>query len=163
MPHLAWLSITLALYGPAQAAPAGRLPVRLAAAVQPIEPPQQPGGWVLQVLTRGGLDGRGTGDLSINSLGGFGISGRDVVATASHGAVVPELDQYIRAILPAQWTAPAPSGICSDCIVTLMHLALRSVDGSVQTYSVFWDPTTQPQVPSELLRVHDLAVKAVAR
>jgi len=163
MPQIAWLSIALALYGVPQTPPAGRLPQMLAAAVKQIEPPQQPGGWVLQVVTRGGLDGRGTGDLFINSIGGAGVSGGDVAWISSHGVIVPELDESIRAILPPHWTASRPSGICSDCVVTLMHLALRSMDGSVQTHSAFWDPTSRPQVATELMRIHDLAVKAVRK
>jgi len=135
----------------------------LVKAVKPIEPPEAPGAWVLQVLTRGGLDGRGTGDLFINSIGGAGIWGGDAVTIASHGVLVPQLDQSIRGILPAQWTASTPAGICSDCIVTLMHLAVRSMDGSVQTYSVFWDLTSRAQVAPALMRIHDLAVTAVRK
>jgi len=163
MPHIAWLSMALALYGLQQPATAGRLPQMLAQAVKPIEPPQQPGGWVLQVLTRGGLDGRGTGDLFVHSSGGGGIRHGDDAVTLSHVSFVSELNQSIRSLIPSQWTTPAPASICSDCIVTLMHLALRGTDGSVQTYSVNWDPITQAQVPPELMRIHDLAVKAVAR
>jgi hypothetical protein len=162
MPHLAWLSLALALYTSQQPVPAGRTPPMLAAAVKQIEPPQQPGGWVLQVLTRGGLDGRGTGDLFVRSSGGGGTSRGDNAVTLSHVSFVPELDQSIRSLLPSPWTAPMPAGICSDCIVTLMHLAVRGTDGSVQTYSVNWNPTTQAQVPPELMRIHDLALKAVA-
>ena len=163
MPHIAWLSMALALYGLQQPAPASRMPPLLAAGVKQIEPPQQEGGWVLQVLTRGGLDGRGNGDLAINSIGNFSVLRGDVAVISSHGAFVSELDQFIRAVRPAQWTASILSGICADCIVTLMHLARRGTDGSVQTYSVSWDPTTQAQVPLDVMRIHDLAVKAAGR
>jgi hypothetical protein len=51
----------------------------------------------------------------------------------------------------------------SDCIVTLMRLALRGTDGSVQTSTVYWDPTSQAQVSPELVRVHDLALAMVPK
>jgi hypothetical protein len=44
-----------------------------------------------------------------------------------------------------------------------MHLAVRTADGAVQTYSAYWDPTSLAQVAPELMRIHDLAVNAVRK
>lgn len=67
--YITWLGVAFALHGSAQTTPAARIPPVLARAIQRIDPPARPGGWVLQVITRGGLDGRGTGDLTVDSNG----------------------------------------------------------------------------------------------
>ena len=77
--------------------------------------------------------------------------------------VVTQLDQSIRGISPSQWTPGTTSRLCSDCVVTLVHQTLRDTDGSVQTYTTFWDPTSQAQVSPALVRIHDLARAAIRR
>jgi hypothetical protein len=136
----------------------------LARAVQRLDPPAKPGAWVLQVITRGGLDGRGTGDLTIDSNGDANfVHPSDGSAMRAQRLGVKPLDQSVRGILASQWTAAPPPGICSDCVLTLMHLTLRGTDNSVQTYSVYWDATSQAQVAPELMRVHDLALAMVPK
>jgi hypothetical protein len=162
--QITWLGVALALSGSAQTTPTARIPPVLARAIQRIDPPAKPGAWVLQVLTRGGLDGRGTGDLTIDSNGDANfVHPTDGSALGAQHLVVKQLDQSVRGVLPSQWTTAVPSSICSDCVVTLMHLALRGTDGSVQTYAVYWDPTSQAQVSPELVRMHDLALAMVPK
>jgi hypothetical protein len=162
--YITWLGVAFALHGSAQTTPAARIPPVLARAIQRIDPPARPGGWVLQVITRGGLDGRGTGDLTIDSNGDASfVHPTDGSTLGAQHLGVKQLDQSVRGILPSQWTTSVTSSICSDCIVTLMHLALRGTDGSIHTYTVYWDPTSQAQVSPELVRVHDLALTMVPK
>jgi hypothetical protein len=161
--NLTWLGVVIALSGPAQPAPANVPPV-LARAVQRLDPPAKPGAWVLQVITRGGLNGRGSGDLTIDSNGDANfVHPSDGSAMSAQRLGIKQLDQSVRGLLASQWTTGVTSSLCSDCIITLMHLALRATDGSVQTYSVYWDPTSQAQVAPELVRVHDLALATLPK
>jgi hypothetical protein len=116
------------------------------------------------VACAGGLDGRGRGDLTIDSNGDANfVHPTDRSAMRAQHLGVKQLDQSVRGILPSQWTTSVPSSICSDCIVTLMHFALRGTHGSVQTSTVYWDPTSQAQVSPGLVRVHDLALALVPK
>ena len=162
--YISWVALALTLFASAQTTPDARIPPMLARAVQRLDPPAKPGAWVLQVITRGGLDGRGTGDLTIDSNGDASfVHPSDGSAMRAQRLGVKQLDQSVRGILVSQWTAAPPPGICSDCVLTLMHLTLRGTDNSVQTYSAYWDPTSQAQVAPELMRVHDLALAMVPK
>jgi hypothetical protein len=162
--YVTWLGAAIALYPSLQTTPAARIPPVLAGAVQRIDPPAKPGAWVLQVITRGGLNGRGTGDLTVDSNGDANfVHPSDGSAMRAQRLVVKQLDQSVRGIQPSQWTASMPPGICSDCIITLVHLTLRGADNSVQTYSAYWDATSQAQVAPELMRVHDLALAVLPK
>ena len=149
------------LYGSAHQPTPNRIPPGLSAAIRQIDPPITPGAWVLQVVSRGGLDGNGTGDFILHSTGEAASTRPAAAALAPE--VIAQLDQSIRGIPPSQWTPSTPSRLCSDCVVTLMHLTLRATDGSVQTYTTFWDPTSQAQVSPALVRIHDLARTAMRR
>jgi len=125
--------------------------------VRQIEPPETPGAWVLQVISRGGLDGRGTGDLAISSDGALTLFKSATAASAPPG-VLRSLRQFIQTTAPSQWTAGSRQGLCSDCLATLIVLTLRQSDGLLQTQTAFWDATTKGSVPADVLRIHDLAL-----
>ena len=129
------------------------VPPQFAGAVRKLDPPEAPGAWVVQVLSRGGLGGRGTGDRAISSAGGLTL-----FDPGTTGAVPPDrlhlLGEYVRTSTPAHWTSISAS-VCSDCVTTLMVLRVRDASGAVQTRTVSWDPTTRGKVPAEVLRIYD--------
>jgi len=154
---IAW---TMAMSGSATGqapAAANVLPLAFIGAVREIQPPTKAGAWVLQVISRGGLDGRGTGDLEISSDGAFTLPNSDVV-TSAPPEILRSLGQHIQTTTPNQWTAGSRLGTCSDCLATLIRLTLRDADGSVRTQTAFWDPTTRQGVQPEVLRIHALAL-----
>jgi hypothetical protein len=122
------------------------LPPVFIGAVQALEPPDQPGGWTLQVITRGGFEGRAT-ELTIRS---------DSVSI--HPDTLVSLNQRIHTVTIPRWTVDSRLGICSDCVATLIVLTVRQPNGLVQTHTAFWDATTKATIPEDLRRIHDLAV-----
>jgi hypothetical protein len=131
------------------------VPILFAGAVRQIEPAQGPGAWVVQVISRGGLGRRATGDRAISSTGGLTL-----FDPGTTGTVRPDLlsllGEYVRTSTPAKWTAGSSVSVCSDCVTTLMVLSVRDATGALQTYTAYWDPTTRASVPADVLRIYDL-------
>jgi hypothetical protein len=141
-----------------QQLPRDGIPLAFVNAVRQIRPPEKPGAWVLQVISRGGLEGRGTGDVAITSDGALTLFKSGTTISAPPG-VLRSLGRFIQATTPSQWTAGSRlSGLCSDCFATLMVLTLRQSDGLDQTQTAFWDAATKGSVPADVLRIHDLAL-----
>jgi hypothetical protein len=133
------------------------IPPLFAGAVRQITPPEGPGAWVVQVISRGGLGGRGASDLAITSAGGLTLSDPGPTE-AVRVEVLNSLAKYVRTSTPSQWTAGSKLSVCSDCVATLIVLSLRDAVGTVQTYTVFWDTTTRANISADVLRIHDLAL-----
>ena len=138
------------------------LPPVFIGAVRPIEPPGHAGAWALQVTTRGGFEGRRS-DVTIRSDGTVTL----FTAGNATGFVQPDalvsLGQRIRTVTTSQWTADSRLGMCSDCMATLIVLAVRAPNGLIHTYRAFWDATTKATIPAELVRLHDLALTVQLR
>jgi hypothetical protein len=132
------------------------LPPVFLGAVHTIEPPGQAGAWALQVITRGGFEGRPT-ELTIRSDGRVNAFTGNTAPTV-HPDALDSLGQRIRTLTTPQWTVDSRLGICSDCVATLIVLAVRAPNGLVHTYTAFWDATTKSTVPVDLRRIHDLAL-----
>jgi hypothetical protein len=133
------------------------VPLLFAGAVRQITPPEGPGAWVLQVISRGGLGGRGAADLVITSAGGLTLSDPGPT-NAVRANVLNSLGKYVRTSTPSQWTAGSKLSVCSDCVATLIVLSLRDSVGAVQNYTVFWDTTTRGSISADVLRIYDLAL-----
>jgi len=152
------LAFTMAMGTFAHGRPLPRdIPLVFAGAVRQIMPPEGPGAWVVQVISRGGLGGRGSSDLAITSAGGLTLS-EPGPSPALRADVVNSLGKYVRTSTPAQWAAGSKLSVCSDCVATLIILSLRDSVGTVQTYTVFWDTTTRGNISADVLRIHDLAL-----
>jgi hypothetical protein len=133
------------------------IPLVFAGAVRQILPPEGPGAWVVQVITRGGLHGSGASDLAITSAGALTRSDPDRTS-AVRADLLNSLGKYVRASTPSQWAAGSKLSVCSDCVATLIVLSLRDSLGTVQTYTTFWDTTTRANISADVLRIHDLAL-----
>lgn len=139
--------------------PPSDIPLLFAGAVRQIAPPEGPGGWVIQVISRGGLGGHGATDLAITSAGGLTLSDPEPTV-AVRADVLNSLGKYVRTSAPSQWTAGSKPSVCSDCVSTLVVLSLRDALGAVKTYTVVWDTTTRANISADVLRIHDLALTA---
>jgi hypothetical protein len=157
MPLSLFVCALLASGGTATAQqPGGGVPLVLAGAVRPLQPPKEPGSWVLQLISRGGIGGQGIGeDVAISSTGSLPLVSHD-----SAGAVPAKdlqvLRDYISASTPSQWIGPSVS-ICSDCPTVLLVLTVRTSEGGAQSFTAFWDPVTKASVSAEARRIYDFA------
>ena len=154
------LIATVAAVATAQSRPVDAvLPPVFLGAVRPVEPPGQPGAWVLQVISRGGFEGRRTGDLIVRSDGTATLTTAGDGTTSIHPETLTSLSQRIGTMTTPHWTTvDSRLGMCSDCTATLIVLAVREPNGLVHTHTAFWDATTKAAVPRDLLRIHDLAL-----
>ena len=153
------IALTMWTSGIAQGptAASGSIPPMFRTAVRDIAPAVQPGAWVIQVISRGGFTGRGTGDLVLNSEGDWSFSEPANFRSLSRDALRP-LTKRIRVTEASRWT-PSRLSTCADCDVTLVVLARRDAAGAIQTLTAFWDQTTKRSVPAEVLRIYEEAAK----
>src|SRR5688500_20382190 len=98
--YIICLGVALALFGSSQPTGADRIPPVLARAVQPLQPPPAAGSWILQVISRGGLDGGGTGDFTLASNGEATFVWPSGAASSVSLELVKRLDQSIRGLRP---------------------------------------------------------------
>ena len=159
MPIVALLCALTAASGAvaAWAQPSRELPLVFVGAIRPLQPPAGAGAWQLQVITRGGFGGRGTGDFAIASTGSITVFTPETTATIEAG-VLDRLREYVSTSTPAQWNAALGASVCSDCVTTLIVLTVRTLTGGVETYTATWDPTMKARVSPDALRIHDLAL-----
>jgi hypothetical protein len=133
------------------------LPPVFMGSVHAIPLPDGDGAWVLQIVSRGGLTGRGMGDMVVVSDGrvrrpsasGMESIGRDAIGS---------LAQRIRRTTSAQWTVGSRLSRCNDCVATLVMLTVRERDGIVRTYTSFWDAATMAGIPEDVRSIHQVAV-----
>lgn len=162
MPIVAMLCALTAAMGPAAGwrQPRLEVPFVFNGAVRPLQPPDGTGAWQLQVITRGGLGGRGTGDFAINSTGSLTLFMPETTM-AVQADVLSRLQAYVNTSTPAQWSAKPPViSLCSDCVSTLIVLTVRTPADGVQTYTAVWDATMKVRVAPDAVRLHDLAISA---
>jgi hypothetical protein len=138
------------------AAQSSDLPPVFMGSVQLIPLPDGDGAWVLQVISRGGLTGRGAGDVVVIS------DGRVRRLSGGTESMRPEalgsLRERIERTTPAAWTLGSRLGRCNDCVSTLVVLTVRERGGVVHTYSSFWDATTLAGIPEDVRQIHQYAV-----
>ena len=132
-----------------------QLPPVFMGTVEPVVPPEGAGAWTLQVITRGGFTGRGADDVVVVSDGSVR---RPSGTTPMRPEALTPLAQRIRVMSPSLWTVGSRLGTCNDCFATLVVLTLRDRDGTLQTYTAFWDATTRARIPADVLQIHDLAL-----
>ena len=154
------IAFTMSVVGMAQSAtlPSGTIPPMFKAAYTDVTPAEQPGAWVIHVMTRGGFTGGGTGDLVVTSEGQRMLPESAKTTWWLPLYVLKPLSERIRATEPSHWT-PSRLSTCADCVVTLLVLARRDSNGAVQTLSAFWDTTTHRSVAAEVMRIYDAALR----
>ena len=160
--HLGTSVAALALVGLCLGSPASgqsitELPAVFIGSVHAIPLPEGDGAWVLQIVSRGGFTGRGASDVVLFSDGRMRVGGDGTRAMQLEPLTV--LAQRIRNTVPSRWRFGSRlRATCNDCVATLIALTLRGSDGSLHTYTAFWDATTRAGIPDDVLHIHDLAV-----
>jgi hypothetical protein len=137
---------------PAELPPAVR---GLFSAIRKVELPPEANAWAVQIVSRGGITGRGRGDLTITSHG-------DLVWKAVENQCNVKLQDDVKQMLTqTAFSANAPgwgrptASYCSDCFVYAMVLQRREHDGIERTYVAYWDDTTAKNISEELRKVYD--------
>ena len=135
---------------------AAAVPWQFRGVVKHVDPPPGDQAWVLQILTRGGFAGAGTGNFEVMSSGELTCAVKSVpCGGALTAADVGRLAGLLAALGPKSWIASEPSA-CSDCVQTLVLLHRRE-QGSVRTYLAHWDQSQV--VPQELRRLYETVVR----
>ena len=120
--------------------------------------------WTVQILTSGGFDGSGKGDLVFTSDGKFS---RDQNPLTKNQFITSEAlqkitDSVLKVQISEQNLKPlaeivkeSGKSLCSDCYKTTLILFRRDADGTVKTFMTNWDVTTKSQVPEEILQIYE--------
>jgi len=151
----------LSLAGSAAGQSSGDLPPVFMGSVQAISLPDGDGAWVLQVISRGGLTGRGAGDVVVISDGR--VTRLGVGTESMRPEALGSLRDRIERTPAAVWRLGSRLGKCNDCVSTLVVLTVREHGGIVRTYSSFWDSTTLAGIPDDVRQIHRSAVNLPAQ
>jgi hypothetical protein len=117
-------------------------------AFKPVGVPDGKDAWALQIITRGGITGRGRGDVTVTSDGS--VSCTTPCTFGQSAAALASLSQLIAAAKPSKWKSSV-SGTCNDCYLTLLVLQRRSGNGAAKTYTLYWDDTAA--VPADVKEI----------
>jgi len=126
---------------------------------KPAALPEGKDAWAVQIVTRGGISGRGRGEVTVTSDGRVSCGAQATpCAFNQSAAALASLSQLVAAAKPSKWKSPS-GGNCADCFVTLFVLQRRSGNGGAKTYTLHWDDATAAAVPAEVKQIG----RAVAR
>jgi hypothetical protein len=124
-------------------------------AFQKVELSPEANSWAVQIITRGGFDGKRKDDLTITSQGHLVWSALKNQCNAKLG------DDVLQVLTKTAFSADAskwvwlPSKICFDCSKTAIVLQRREGDGIVRMYIAYWDSGTARKISEELRQVYD--------
>ena len=111
--------------------------------------------WAVQIITRGGLDGKGKGDLTITSQGHLVWNERkDQCDVKLRDDVLQMLAQTAFSADASKWVGQT-SSICADCFKTAIVLQRREGAGVVRMYIAYWDDGTAGKISEGLKQVYD--------
>jgi hypothetical protein len=154
------IALVLVLTCAAAAAAQGDLPPIFTGVTTDVGVPAGAAAWAVRIVTRGGLTGRGRGDVLITSDRRVTCDGgAPPCATTLSEASAAALGRLIAQVDPAAGSRSS-LGVCRDCYATLLVLRMRSPDGATRTLTAYWDVTTQAQMPPELLRLYEALIAA---
>jgi len=120
-----------------------------------VELPPVTNSWSVQIISRGGLDGTGKGNLTITSQGHLVWNAAENQCNAKLGDdVLQALTQTAYSANASKWSEQT-SGFCADCYVTSIVLQRRERGGKGKTYMASWDDITAGKISEELRKVYD--------
>src|SRR5215467_9242383 len=134
--------------------PSVALPV-IFGAIQKIELSPEANSWAVQILSRGGIAGRGIGDLTITSQGDllWNAAGNQCNAKLVDD-VLQMLTQTVFSANASGW-GKSTAGFCADCYIYAIALQRRESNGVESTYIASWDDTSAASIPADLRKVYD--------
>src|SRR5215813_5201091 len=123
-------------------------------AFQKVELSSEANSWAVQIITRGGLDGRGKGDLTITSQGRLVWNERKNQCDVNlRDDVLQTLTQTAFSANASEWGGK--TSMCKACYVTAIALQRREGAGVGRTYIAYWDDGTARKISEGLRKVYD--------
>src|SRR4030095_12507694 len=112
--------------------------------------------WLVQVVTSGGLLGKGGGDFAISSEGKIVCS---LQLRCAPDFKPSNLQPLVEVIHAADLPTPAVPivSLCRDCITRTITVSSRDSAGILRVYTASWDDTTKDKMPPEIIRIFDAA------
>lgn len=126
----------------------------------PIEFPEGPWAWVLEIDITGGLAGKTKSHTILSSEGSVLIDDSDKGFRTKVSGGFPELDKLCQSVESGAFKATPPITVsfCADCYKT--RLTIYRLEGAATIeYSVIWDDTTQAKVIEPLLNICRVATQ----
>lgn len=121
---------------------------------------QEKGSWVLEIQSGGGFHGRGRGGLTVTSEGRLTSTMPEAACeVVLQPPVLETLARLARSARPFN-NVELNASVCNDCYSTSMVLRRREADGSVRTYTAYWDDSTKKSIPSDVISIHDAILGA---
>jgi hypothetical protein len=112
--------------------------------------------WLVQVVTSGGLSGKGGGDFTVSSEGRIVCSLQLRCANDFKPSDLQPLVEVIHAVDLPTPIVPIVS-LCRDCITRTITVTSRDSTGVLRMYTASWDDTTKDKMPQEIIRIYDAA------
>ena len=112
--------------------------------------------WLVQVVTSGGLSGKGGGDFTVSSEGRIVCSLQLRCANDFKPSALQPLVELIHAVDLPTPIVPIVS-LCRDCITRTITVTSRDSTGVLRMYTASWDDTTKEKMPQEIIRIYDAA------
>jgi hypothetical protein len=123
-------------------------------AFQIVELSPEANSWAVQIITRGGLAGKGKGDLTITSQGHLDWNEvKNQCHVKLRDDVLQTLTQTAFSANASEWGGK--TSMCKDCYVTAIVLQRREGDGIGRTYIAYWDDGTAGKISEGLRKVYD--------
>jgi hypothetical protein len=123
-------------------------------AFQKVELSPEANSWAVQIITRGGLDGRGKGDLTITSQGRLDWNEvKNQCNVKLRDDVLQTLAQTAFSANASEWGGK--TSMCNDCFVTAIALQRREGAGVGRTYIAYWDDGAAGKISEGLRKVYD--------
>jgi hypothetical protein len=123
----------------------------------PLTLPPGENAWAIHIVSRGGFIGVGRGDLAVMSDGA--VSWKGVDGTCSRKLTEDPLRALAKIVMsvdaPAHWGGSKISGPCYDCYLTAFILQRREAAGVERTYAVYWDDSTQSEIPANVMTLYE--------
>jgi len=111
--------------------------------------------WAVQIITRGGIAGKGKGDLTITSQGHLVWNEiKNQCNVKLRNDVLQMLTQTAFSADASKWVG-RQSRVCSDCYVTAIVLQRREADGIGRMYIAYWDDATAVKISDGVRNVYD--------
>ena len=126
----------------------------------PVVLPADENAWTIQVLSRGGFNGAGRGNIAANSDGDFswvGVDGSGCKSKLTLASIQPVVG-LVRSINPSlAGRGPGPSLMCADCYINTLVVQRREAAGP-EIYVFVWDDATEEQLPADARRLYDAVI-----
>jgi len=112
----------------------------------PVDAPDVPGGWLIQIATTGGLASAGPSTMTITSTGAVTCVGQLPQCRGTlESRELTALSQLI--LQPWPSFGALPRSRCFDCSRTEMIVKVRDQDGLQHQHAILWDLSTRLLLP----------------